>query len=217
MSITIATGTAVAIATAYGTSVNMTAITNATEAVATMGAGHGYVVGDILEITTSGWDLMAGRMVRVKTVATNDITFEGIDTSSTSRYPAGSGAGTVRKVSTWTSVPQVQNIDSSDGDQNYADITTIADRVQKQVPTTRNPILLTLTDFDDPTRSDYASAVSAAESASNIGLRIVFPNNSRLLANCYISVQKTPNIAANTPLTAQISFSALAEPTRYAT
>lgn len=217
MSITIATGTAVAIATAYSSAIAMSAITNATEAVATVAAGHGYVVGDILEVVTSGWDLLASRLVRVKTVATNDITFEGIDTTSTSRYPAGSGAGTVRKVSTWTSVPQIQNVDTSGGDQNYADITTIADRTQKQVPTTRNPILLNLTVFDDPTLSYYASAVSAAESAANIGLRIVFPNNSRVLANCYISVQKTPNIAANSPLTAQISFSALAEPTRYAT
>ena len=82
MAITLATGTALSIASTYGASVNMTALTNAAEAVATLAVGHGCVVGDFLEVT-SGWDLLNNRIVRVKTVATNDITFEGINTVST--------------------------------------------------------------------------------------------------------------------------------------
>lgn len=216
MSITIATGTQVAIATTYGSAVNMTAITNATEAVATLGAGHGVVVGDFLEVT-SGWDLLNGRIVRAKTVATNDITFENINTTSTSNYPAGSGTGTVRRITAWTSVTQVQGVDTGGGDQNYADITTIADRTQKQVPTTRNAQTIDLTVFDDPALGYYAPAVAAAEASSTIGLRLIFPNNSRIVINSYISVQKMPSVAVNQPLTAKLSFSAYAEPTRYAT
>lgn len=86
MAIIIATGTGVDIASTYGASVNMTAITNATEAVATLAAGHGVVVGDFLEVT-SGWQRLTGRIVRVKTVATNDVTLESINTSSTSLFP----------------------------------------------------------------------------------------------------------------------------------
>jgi hypothetical protein len=216
MSITIATGTQVAIATTYGAAVNMTAITNATEAVATLAAGHGVVVGDFLEVT-SGWDLLNGRIVRAKTVATNDITFENINTTSTSNYPAGSGTGTVRRITAWTSVTQVQGVDTGGGDQNYADITTIADRTQKQVPTTRNAQTIDLTVFDDPALGYYAPAVAAAEASSTIGLRLIFPNNSRIVINSYISVQKMPSVAVNQPLTAKLSFSAYAEPTRYAT
>jgi len=48
-------------------------------------------------------------------------------------------------------------------------------------------------------------------------LRIIFPNASRLVANGYYSLQTTPSIASNAPLTAQIGFSASATPTRYAT
>jgi hypothetical protein len=216
MAITIATGTQVAIATTYAAAVNMTAITNAAEAVATLAAGHGVVVGDFLEVT-SGWDLLNGRIVRAKTVATNDITFETINTTSTANYPAGSGTGTVRRITAWTSVTQVQGVDTGGGDQNYADITTITDRTQKQVPTTRNAQTIELTVFDDPSLSYYASAVSAAEASSTIGLRLIFPNNSRIVTNAYISVQKLPTVAVNQPLTAKLSFSAAAEPTRYAT
>ena len=216
MAITIATGTQVAIATTYGTAVVMSAITNATEAVATLAAGHGVVVGDFLEVT-SGWDLLNGRIVRVKTVASNDITFEAINTSSTANYPAGSGTGTIRRITAWTSVTQVQGVDTGGGDQNYADITTITDRTQKQVPTTRNAQTIDLTVFDDPSLTYYASAVAAAEASSTIGLRLIFPNSSRIVINAYISVQKMPTVAVNQPLTARLSFSAYAEPTRYAT
>ena len=103
MAVTNATGTIVAIASTYAASSNMTAITNATEAVATLAAAHGVVVGDYLEVT-SGWDRLNARIVRAKTVATNDITFETINTTSTTSYPTGTGTGTIRRITAWTSL-----------------------------------------------------------------------------------------------------------------
>jgi hypothetical protein len=85
------------------------------------------------------------------------------------------------------------------------------------VPTTRNAQTIDLTVFDDPALGYYAPAVAAAEASSTIGLRLIFPNNSRIVINSYISVQKMPSVAVNQPLTAKLSFSAYAEPTRYAT
>lgn len=216
MAITIATGTQIAIASTYGTAVNMTALTNAAEAVATLAAAHGVIVGDFLEVT-SGWDLLTGRIVRVKTVATNDITFESINTVSTSNYPAGTGTGTIRRITAWTNITQVQGIDTSGGDINFADITTISDRTQKQVPTTRSPQQITLTVFDDPALSWYSPVTTASDAVVATGLRIIFPNSSRLVANGYFSLQKTPTVAINAPLTAALGFSAVADPVRYST
>ena len=216
MAITIATGTQIAIASTYGSSSNMTAITNAAQAVATIATGHGIVVGDFLEVT-SGWDLLTGRIVRVVNVATDNITFEGINTTSTTAYPAGTGTGSVRRITAWTNITQVQSIDTSGGDINFADITTISDRTQKQVPTTRAPQQLSMTVFDDPTLSWYSVAVAASDNVTPTGLRIIFPGGSRLVANGYYSLQKTPTVAINAPLTAALDFSALAEPVRYAT
>ncbi len=62
MAVTLTTGTLVAIASTYGSSVNMTAISNASEAVATLAGGHSVVVGDYLEVT-SGWDRLDKRIV----------------------------------------------------------------------------------------------------------------------------------------------------------
>ena len=50
MAITLAVGTQVAIASAYGASKTMSAISNATAAVATLEASHGVIVGDYVEM-----------------------------------------------------------------------------------------------------------------------------------------------------------------------
>jgi hypothetical protein len=216
MAITLATGTQLAIATTYAASSNMTAITNATEAVATLAAAHGVVVGDFLEVT-SGWDLLNSRIVRAKTVATNDVTFEGINTSSTSNYPAGTGTGTIRRITAWTSITQVQSFDTSGGDLNFADITTIVDKTQKQVPTTRSAQTLSMTVFDDTALAGQIAVQAASDANAATGFRIVFPNASRMVINGYYSIGASPNVAVNAPLTNTISFSAVAQATRYAT
>ena len=216
MAIKLATGTALAIATTYGSAVNMTALSNASEAVATLAVGHGVVVGDFLEVT-SGWDLLNNRIVRVKTVATNDITFEGINTSSVTNYPAGTGTGTIRRITAWTSISQVQSFATAGGDLNFADITTIADRTQKQVPTTRAAQTLTLTIFDDPALAGQAAVQSASDLSTPAAFRIVFADNSRMVVNGYWSIKSAPDINVNAPVTNEIGFTAVALSTRYAT
>lgn len=216
MSITLANGSVLAIASTYGSSSNMTAITNASEAVATLAGGHGVVVGDYLEVT-SGWDRLNGRIVRAKTVATNDVTFENIDTSSTTRYPAGTGTGSIRRITAWVNLSQIQSLDPGGGEIQFIDITTIADQIQKQIPGTRNAVNVSMTFFDDPTLGWYATVRAASEAATATGFRVSFPNGSKLVSNAYWSLQTTPSIGNNAPLTARIDLSYAAEPVRYAT
>jgi ribosomal protein L24 len=215
MSITLSTGAIFAIAKTYGSAVNMTALTNAAEAVATLAAGHSCVVGDYLEVT-SGWGRLNGRIVRVKTVATNDVTFEGINTVSTTVYPAGTGTGTIRRITAWTNLSQVQEISSSGGEVQFADITAIDDVVAKQMPTIRSPVTMSLTTFDDPTLAWYADVVTADEARTPYGLRISSPNGSKLVANAYWNVQRVPQLASNQPAKTQLTLTYAAEPVRYA-
>ena len=216
MAITLATGTLVAIASTYGSSSNMTAITNATSAVTTLAAAHGVVVGDFLEVT-SGWDRLNGRIVRVSAVATNDVTLEGINTSSTSLYPAGTGTGSIRRITAWTNLSQITSaLSVSGGEQQFADITTLTDRTQKQIPTVRGAVSVTLPTFDDPSLPWYSAVLTASDTATATAVRMIFPNNSRLVANAYWSLQAVPTIEDST-LRGSISLSFVADPTRYAT
>jgi Phage tail tube protein, TTP len=216
MAITRATGTLVAIASTYGTASVMSAITNATEAVATLAGGHGVVVGDYLEVT-SGWDLLTARIVRAKTVATNDVTFEGISTTDTSRYPVGTGAGSIRRITAWTNISQItRDFGVSGGGQNYANITTLVDQLEKQIPTTRSPVEVTLPVYDDPSLSWYATVSTASDTAAATAVRMSFPNSSKLVGNAYWSLQTVPTIEDST-LRSQINLSFAAQPTRYTT
>jgi hypothetical protein len=215
MAITLSTGSIIAIASTYGASKAMSAITNAAEAVATFEGGHGIIVGDYFEVT-SGWDRLNGRIVRAKTVATNDVTLEGIDTSNTTKYPAGTGTGTIREVTAWTNLSQIQTVEPGGGEIQYADVTTIIDQVQKQIPTTRAAVTVSMTFFDDATLGWYATVRAASESSTATGVKFTFPNGSILVANAYWSLQTTPSIGSNQPLTAKIDLSYAAEPVRYA-
>jgi hypothetical protein len=216
MAIFLSTGAQVAIASTYGTASAVTAATNAAACVVTLAAGHGTVVGDFLEFT-SGWDLATGRIFRASAVSTNDVTLEGLNTTSTSNYPTGGGGGSVRRITQWTPITQIQNIATSGGEQEFTDTTSIADRIRKQMPTTRSALEITITVFDDPSLGWYVPVQAASESTANVGIRFIMASGARVVSNGTWSLQEVPNINANTPLTAAINFSSSARSTRYAT
>jgi hypothetical protein len=198
MAITLAVGTTVAIASAYGAVKTMSAITNATSAVATLEASHGVIVGDFIEVT-SGWDRLNSRVVKATAVSTNDVTLGDVDSSSTSRYPAGSGTGSVREISTWTNIGQItKDIQVGGGEQRYADITTLADVIDKQIPTRRSPITVTLPLFYDNDLGFVATVRSVADTATATAVRFTYPDGTVLVANAYWSYQQVPTIQDDT-------------------
>lgn len=216
MSVTLAIGTQIQIASAYAASKVMSAISNASEAVATLEASHGVGAGDYVELL-SGWGRLNGRVVRAKSVSTNDVTLEGIDTSSTTRYPAGTGAGSVREISTWTTITQLTRaLQVSGGGQQYADVSTLEDVLDKRIPTTRSPIDVSLPLYFDPSLSWWASVLAASDSAVATAVRFVFPNGSKLVANAYWSLQEVPTIEDST-LRNRIDMSFAAAPKTYTT
>lgn len=214
MSVVKVAGSAFAIASAFGSSKTMSAISNASEAVATLEASHGVVENDILEVT-SGWDLLNGRIVRADSVATNDVTLEDIDTSSTTRYPAGSGTGSIREITTWVSLSQITpEFSVSGGEQNFADATFISHLIRQRIPTDRNPIEITLPFFFDLSLAWVATVRAAAAASTPVAFRMVLPNSNVMYANCYWSIREVPTVTDGT-LRGQIDLSMVGTPTLY--
>ncbi len=169
---------------------------------------------------TSGWGRLNGRLVRAKTVATNDVTLEGVNTTSTVNYPAGAGTGTVRRVNASTgliNMSQIKLISTSGGELAFEDVTAVDDVVARQIPTIRSPVQLQITIFDDPTLAWHATLPAADEAGTPLGFRMGFPNGSKLLFNAYVSVARVPTIEANMSLKANISRAFSADPIRYTT
>ena len=214
MSVTLAIGTQVQIASAYGSSKTMSAISNASAAVATLESSHGVAGADYFEVT-SGWGRLNGRVLRALSVSTNDVTIEGLDTSSTTRYPAGTGTGSVREITAWTTITQLTRaLQVSGGGQNYADISTLDDPLDKRIPTTRSAVDVQLPLFYDPALSWWATVLAAAETATATAVRFVFPNGAKIVANAYWSLQEVPTIEDST-LRTRIDMSFAAAPKTY--
>ena len=216
MSISLPNGAIVAIAASYGAVKNMTVLTNAAAAVATLEASHGIVVGDVLEVT-SGWSRLTDKVVRASAVSVNDVTMEGIDTLLTSIYPAGTGTGTIREILTWTQLAQVLSSSSSGGEQQFLEYQLLEADAKKRIPTFKNPAGITLSVADDPTLPGYILAAAANDDRLPRAIRITLPSGAKLFYNAYISLNKTPSLGVNEIMASEVTLSLKAEPVRYAT
>lgn len=215
MSVSLPNGSIVAIASGYGASKSMTAISNATEAVATLESSHGVVENDYLEVT-SGWSRLNSRIVRADSVSTNDVTFEDINTSSTSRYPAGSGTGSIREISGWTQIPQIIGSTSEGGEQQFTTYQLLEADSEVRIPTTKSPAGITFTVADDPTLPGFVLIQAANDDRLPRAIRVTLSNGAILLYNAYVSLSPIPTLTVNEVMSVQVTLSLLAEPVRYA-
>lgn len=215
MAITLTTGSTLSVAKTYAAPLNFTAASNAANCALTV-VGSTIVAGDYVEVN-SGWGLLDKRLVRAGAgTSATSIVLEGIDTTDTTKYPAGAGVGSVRKVSAWSQITQVRSISASGGQQQYADVTSIVDVVTRQIPTVRGAVEMTVDVFDDPSLAWYADVIKADEARTPYGMILAFPNGSKTVANAYWSLMRVPTMAQNEALMTQISLSYAAEPVRYA-
>lgn len=214
MSVSLPNGSLIAIASGYGASKTMSALSNASEAVATLEASHGVVENDILEIT-SGWSRLNSKIVRADSVATNDVTLEDINTSSTTIYPSGTGTGSVREISGWTQLSQILSSESSGGEQQFLDYQFLEGDAKVRIPTFKNPSGFQLTVADDPTLSGYQLVSTANDDRLQRAVRVTLPSGALIYFSAYISLNRIPSLTVNEVMAVQVTFSLLNEPVRY--
>lgn len=215
MAVALPNGAQIFIASTYGAAKTMSVISNATEAVATLEASHGVVENDILEIT-SGWSKLSGRIVRADSVATNDVTLEDINTSSTTKFPAGGGVGTVREITAWTQITQVMQANSDGGEQQFATYRFLEDSTQRRIPTFRNAQGMTLAVGDDDSLAHWAVLVAAEDDKLVRAIKIVLPSGDTIYHNAFVTFDKTPSLTMDEVMACAVTLSFTAEVTRYA-
>jgi len=201
------------IASAYGTAIPFTVLSNANPAVATAVA-HGLAEGDIIAVN-SGWTRLDGRAVRVADITSGTFALGGVNTTSVQQYPAGSGVGSAREVTSFTEISQITELNSTGGDQQFLTFGFLADDDDRQMPTTKNPITLTITVADDPSKP-YVDVCEAADDDKQARvLRLNLPGGSSIVYNGYVSITSTPTMSRNNLMTRVISIALTGRPTRY--
>lgn len=217
MSVINSAGSQIHYATAFGTTVTATAFTNASSAVITA-VGHGITVGDFVQIITSPWQRLEGRVFRASVVATNDVTLEGCDTTNTTLFPAAGGIGTTyRRITTWTAMTQIaRDIEIGGGDLKKADITFLSDVIEKQQPTFRAPPTLGLPFFFDPSLSWLSGIRTLSDTQASGIFRLTAPSGAKILVNGFVSLNEIPQNRDGV-FQARVDVDGIALPTTYAT
>lgn len=213
MSVSLPNGAIVAIANGYGSPLTVTAATNAAPPVLTSTA-HGLANGDFVEVS-SGWGRIDQKVCRVSLSTTNTFALENIDTTLTSIFPVGSGAGSVRKITGYTQLSQIVSTSSSGGAQQFVTYQFLEGNSQVQIPTVKNPFSFICNVADDITQAGYIVALAANDDRLKRAVKVTLASGSILSYCAYVSVDKTPSLAVNTVMESVCTFSMLSEPTRY--
>lgn len=214
VAVSLPNGSTISLAATYGALKTMSALSNANPGVATLEASHGVIVNDIL-VVNSGWSKLNGRIARASVVATNDVSLEGINTTSATTYPSGSGTGTVKEVATWQQITQILETNSSGGEQQFVTYSFLEDDVEHQIPTVKSPVSFKFKIADDATLAHYAVLDAADAGRLPQAVRLVLPSGSIVYWNAYVTLAKTPTLTKNELMGLEVTMSLVSEVTRY--
>lgn len=206
-------GAALALATAYAASLNVTAASNASSAVLTV--TNTLSVGDFVEYV-SGWSRANNRIFRLSAVSGTTVTLEGLDTSSTTLFPVGGGTGTIRKINTWTSITQVVDIALSGGDLQTTSFQYLENDFEQEISTVVAASSIDLTLGDDPSLPGYLAIKAASDVRGVAAFRVILPNSSILLYNTKPFLNETPTTNKNELMTVSAKLNLQGKVTRYA-
>lgn len=209
-------GAIVEIASGYVAADTVTAASNANPAVLTTSAAHGITDGKYFEFV-SGWARANNRIFRATAASGSAISPEGLNTTDTSVYPAGSGTGTIREISGWTQLQQILNSSSTGGEQQFTEFQPLEGNAKIRIPTSKSASGVTFSIGDDPTLAGYLLASTANDDRQQRAVRITLSDGSKLLYNAYISLNRTPSLTVDEVMAVEVTLSLLNEPTRYAT
>lgn len=213
MSFKLPNGAILDIAAAFSTAILATAISNANPAVVSA-ADHGLENGDVI-VVTSGWTRLNDKVARVTGSDAGTFALDGINTTNATVYTAGAGAGSVRSVSSWAQIAQITEVATSGGDQQFTTFGFLEDDDDRQLPTTKSPISMTVTVADDPLLAYVPVCEAADEDKEARVVRLTLPNGSVIYYNAYVSITSTPTLSRNNIMTRVITLSLASRPTRY--
>jgi hypothetical protein len=214
MSAKLPDGAIVTLSTTLGSAKTVSALTNANPGVATS-TSHGFVNGDIV-LMNSGWSNLNQKAVRVAGSVSNAFNLDGIDTSLTSLYPAGSGTGSASLVGGFTQISQIMGLTTQGGDQQYATFSFLEQNFETQLPTVFSAQSLSLEIADDPSLSGYIALKAAADARAFRVLKLQLPDGSFILYYGQISFNETPSLNKGQVMVVKATFALQARPVRYA-
>lgn len=215
MSVQLPNGVVLSLATTYGVAKAVSAVSNASPAVATTAAAHGITNGSFVEVT-SGWSKLNNQIVRAAAASASTLSYEGVDTASTALYAVGGGIGSIREITAFTQISQILTLTSNGGDMQFANYSFLESDQENQLPTQSSAQSLVLEIADDATLPGYIALRAASRTRAITALKMVMPSGAVLLYNGYVSLNETPTMTKGAVMSVKATFSLQGIPVRYA-
>ncbi|MBP8293133.1 MAG: hypothetical protein KAX65_10185 [Caldilineaceae bacterium] len=208
------TGTLFSVATVLSSAITVTAISNAADAVCTA-TGHGLTTGDVVQIT-SGWGRLNKRFFEVETVDANSFKLTNGDTSSTSFFPPGSGAGSAKEVTTWAQLSKVMNPATSGGEPKTVTYKFLESDVEYSINDGFTASSMTLEFDDDDTTAGYTALRGLTDTQSDTCIKQLMRSGSRVYLPCTLALNDIPQLQEGQINRIRAQFNGNARHTRYA-
>ena len=200
-------GATFALASGFGAETNVTSISNATEAVVKLTAADATIkAGDFVQIF-SAWTNLDAYVAKVKSVdaTANTVTLAEVDTSNTDIFPAGGGAGTIRRISGWTDLPYITTIANAGNEQQTTSFQAIQMEQARNLNTFKSAASQTFTmthNATDPIRK----TLEALDASQDITAYKMYNKNSKetRVYGCQVSFNTLPATAVNEVETCQL-------------
>lgn len=208
------TGTIYSVATAFAAAKTVSSVSNAAEASVSCTA-HGYSVGDILQIF-SGWGKLNRRAIRVKSVTTDAFVAEGINTTNTEFYPSGSGGGTVRKATTFTTVNKILNQQNSGGEPKNITVKFLESDSEESIFDGFTAVTESFDiDADEFGGASYAALVALTEVQTDTLLKKTLKSGSMIFTPARIALNENVKMSDGSIMTNGVSINGNGRITRY--
>jgi hypothetical protein len=203
------------IPSAFGAPVATTVVSNANPAVVTA-AAHGFANGDVVEIT-SGWGRLNKRYFEVTGVATNTFNLRDMDTTNTTIYPAGTGLGSVRRVTAFTQITTVMNPQTQGGDPRQVTYRFLESDVEFSINDGFAASTFSLElDADSIGTAGYTALKNQTELQTDTCLRINLPNGSKIYFPCTVALNEAVRMTDGQINRVSVVFNSNNRLTRYA-
>ena len=213
MGFEVANGSQLQLASAVTASINVTAASNASACILTTASAHTWSAGDFVEYT-SGWPDATNRVFRLAAASGSSLTLEGFDTSSVSKFPAGGGVGSVRKINTWTPLLQIVGAQFTGGDPESIDVEFLELKRKIKTTTGFSSIGLTWQFGDDISLPGYQAYRAAALSGAQTPLRVVSAAGKLSLYTGKCNLNENPTLEQNTINRVNASYDVLGDVVR---
>jgi len=174
MSFHLPNGATVFVANGLGDAITVSSVSNAANAVLTLDGGT-VSEGDIL-LVKSSWSALDNLVAKVISVSGNTATLGSINTSNTKLF-AGTGSGSVQVIDpdSWVQIPQISEVASSGGEQNYYQFQFLEDDTQRSLPTFKSARTQTYTIAHDSDQPFYDVLKDADAAADTLAMYMYVP------------------------------------------